>query len=478
MSYINNKIRDCFPEAALMKNNANNALFGGRNLPSFVKDYIIRKFSNEEGVIDKDRLLSYLCSKIPDNTNTLKARLLSGEEINITTRFIVKSDIALGKTTFTIPDAQIDSNAYIDSNLVEENQDTLVDGEIWGNVTLKYVEPQGKKKGYVNMISFKSFQPYKIKLEYFREVRKEFSTEEWIDFLVASMEYNPDNCTQEQKIELICRLLTLVQPRLNLMELGPKGTGKSYFFNNFSKHAWIVSGGKTSRAKMFYNKSSRQFGLMKNFDTVAIDEISTFGFVDPDEMQSIFKSYLEAGTATVDNVKFMSECSLVLMGNLPLDKNKTPVSDDYYRVLPEMFHESATLDRFHSFIEGWKLPRLEAGSILQGWTIDVEYLSSVFHQLRICSEYEAFFNQIVKYDDNCDLRDLKAICRVASAYHKILFPHITSLSDIEEDFLSEYKKFCIEPAIKGRQIIRKQCHKIDKEFKEEVSLLDIKIGDN
>lgn len=473
MSYISEKIKEFFPDLAIMKNSANSSLFAGRNLPSFVKDYIIRRFSNEEGLADRAKVTDYLENKMPDNIATIKNRLLAGEQVNVTVRFVIKSDLASGRTTFSIPDAQISSNAYIASTLLDEYKDELVDGERWGNITLNYVEPQGRRSGYIEMVSYKSFDPYKIDYSYFMSARQNFSIDEWIDVLIATMEYDPDAFdTIEQKKEFITRLLILVEPRLNMIELGPKGTGKSYVYNNISKHVWLLSGGKTSRAKMFYNKATKQFGLVKNHDAVIIDEISTFGFSDPDEMQSILKGYLEAGKASVDNVLFMSDCGIGLTGNIKLTSELRPSDSKYFQKLPDMFQESATMDRFHSFIEGWKLPRLEAGSILEGWTLNAEYFSGVLHYLRTETEYESLFDELVEHDDSCDLRDLKAVRKVATAYAKLLFPQVKSITDLAQEdveaYRQFYKEYCLEPAVYRRGIIRQQCHLIDKEFSKDM----------
>lgn len=478
MSNISEKIKEYFPDLAIMKNSANNGLFSGRNLPSFVKDYIIRRFASEDGIADRDKVNEYLVNKMPDNIAVIKNRLLAGEQVNVTVRFIIKSDLS-GRTTFSVPDAQITSNAFVSPQLLEEYKDELTDGERWGNITLNYVEPQGRRSGYIEMTTYKSFEPYRIDYSYFLKARENFSIEEWIDLLIATMEYDPDTFdTIEQKQEFITRLLILVEPRLNMIELGPKGTGKSYIYNNLSKYVWLLSGGKTSRAKMFYNKATKQFGLVKNHDAVVIDEISTFGFSDPDEMQSILKGYLEAGKATVDNVLFQSECGIGLAGNIPLTSELKPTDSKYFQKLPDMFQESATMDRFHSFIEGWKLPRLEAGSILQGWTLNAEYFSSILHHLRTETEYESLFDQLVEYDSSCDLRDLKAVKKVATAYTKLLFPQVKSLDDLSPEdtdaFRQLYQDYCLNPAIYRRGIIREQCHLIDKEFSKEMPVFKLK----
>lgn len=219
-------------------------------------------------------------------------------------------------------------------------------------------------------------------------------------------------------------------------------------------------------------------GNVKNHDAVVIDEISTFGFSDPDEMQSILKGYLEAGKATVDNVLFLSECGIGLAGNIQLTSELRPSDSKYFQKLPEMFQESATMDRFHSFIEGWKLPRLEAGSILQGWTLNSEYFSGVLHHLRTETEYESLFDHLVEYDHSCDLRDLKAVKKVTTAYTKLLFPQVKSLEDLMEedvlDFKGLYQEYCLRPAVYRRGIIRQQCHLIDKEFHKEMPEFKIK----
>ncbi|MCR4848485.1 MAG: BREX system Lon protease-like protein BrxL [Bacteroidales bacterium] len=474
---ISQKTKEVFPELSIMKARRYDSLFKGRNLPSFVRDYILRRFTNNEGVVDEKAVKEYLNTKMPSDSEILKQRLLNGESVNITTRFTVSTDMALGRVRFHMPDVGISSSTYVSQELLEKSEDPLTDGEHWGNITLLYVEPQGKRKGYALMTSYKAFEPYRIDLSYYLEARSNFTTEEWIDFLIAAMEYNPEEFSEEQKHEIIARLLPLVEPRLNMIELGPKGTGKSYVYNNLSKHAWLLAGGRTTRAKLFYNKATKQFGVMKNYDVVGIDEITTFQFSDPDEMQSIMKSYLEAGKAAVDNVMFQSECGLMLMGNIPLDKDMKPLNPSYAQSLPEMFRESATMDRFHGFIEGWRLPRLSKDHIIEGWVLNCEYFSSVLHILRFSSEYDRIFTELVDIPHGCDLRDKKAVQRLATAYHKLLFPHIRSLADIEPDQVDTFKllydRYCLQPAIYRRQIIRDQCHRIDKEFKPEVSEFSI-----
>ena len=135
------------------------------------------------------------------------------------------------------------------------------------------------------------------------------------------------------------------------------------------------------------------------------------------------------------------------------------------------------MDRFHGFIEGWKLPRLTKDHIIEGWVLNCEYFSSVLHLLRFSSEYDDMFTELVVVPHGCDLRDKKAVQRMATAYHKLLFPHIHSLTDLEPEqidvFKQLYNQYCLQPAIYRRQIVRSQCHRIDKEFKPEIANFSI-----
>ena len=474
MSNIGQKIKQIFPDIAILKDQDNYSVFDGRNLPSFVKDFLIRRHIDSDGCLNKNAIFSFLDKHIPDDNNVVKNRLLRQETVQLLTRFIITTDIKGGKVRFAIPDAGIKSNeATIPDYIVSQHRDDLIDGEKWGVIKLVYIPPMGKEKGQIELAEYKPFRPYKVDLTYFRECRKQFTTEEWIDVLLAAMEYNPDSFSGiTQKLEFLTRLLIFVEPRLNMIELAPKGTGKSYVFGNLSKYGWLISGGKVSRAKLFYDKTRQLPGIMKNYDFVTFDEIQTIVFQDPSEMQAILKSYLESGKANVDNYAFLSECSTMLMGNIPLSSDNLPLNNKYLASLPENFRESALLDRFHGFIEGWHLPRLDKSMILKDWTLNVEYFSEVLHMLRTSPEYSLLVKDVVYSEEKSDLRDLKAVQKITSAYSKLLFPHITNANDINKD---EFKLYCLEPAIRRRGIIKEQCSYIDSESSFSKAMPEIKL---
>ena len=474
---LQQKVRQYFSAMSIYKDpKATNSIFAGRNLPSFVKDYLLKRYLNiSTGEINTLGLNAFLDKVIPANGGTVKDDILAGKEVTLLARFSIYIDLVKGEKQFAIPDYGIKQREGIIPDYVyAKHPGELVDGEKWGIVKLCLLpDDDNDKKNHVRMVDFKPFKPYSsVDIEYLREARQHFTNEEWFDVLLSAMEYDPDGFTSmTQKMEFLTRLLIFIEPRLNVIELAPKGTGKSYVFGNLSKYGWLVSGGKVTRAKLFYDKQKQQNGIIKNHDFTVFDEIQTIIFQEPAEIQAALKSYLESGKTTIDNNEFTSECGLMLMGNIPLSANRLPISPNYFDSLPNNFKESALLDRFHSFIEGWKLPRVNDSMIFNGWTINVEYFSEILHTMRIQNSYGLLFDELVEFEAQSDVRDSKAIKRIATAYMKLFFPHWQKVEDVNKEMFDLY---CLQPAIYRRGIIKEQCHLVDSEFKARMPEVRLK----
>lgn len=468
---ISVKIQEYFADYAICKDKTAYGLFAGRNLPTFVKDYILNRFSKGEER-DEDGIREYLAAKMPQNRDRLMMRLLDGDEVNITTRIFVKTELGDGKVAFILPDLNISANMYIQPKVLVDNKNDLVDGENWGNITMQYMPPEGKKKGYVLMTSYKSFNPYKnLDFEDFISKREQFNTEEWIDVLLTTMGYAPDSFPSfEAKFTMITRLLPAIEPNLNFIELGPKSSGKSFTYNNMSQYFRMISG-KCTRAQLVYNHSTKQYGVIKNHDLIVFDEVSTLSFDDrTGELQGFLKSFLETGTASLSNIKIVSSCGLGLAGNIALTEDLEPVSEDFQSILPDIFRSSAMLDRFHLFIPGWQLPKISEGQIYYGWAIDAEVFSEYLHHMRTEAYSQSIFDELVQYDKKTAyVRHVKAVRKIADAYCKLLFPHVKSLADLSpedlEAFKKLYKEYCLNPAIENRTYIYNQCKLVDSEYK-------------
>ena len=472
MTELDEKIRDVFPEESIYKTSTRYNMFAGVNVPSFIKDWLIKRYSNENEEVDKEALFAFLEKHIPGKDSDIKSRLIKGESIQILVRVIVESDLKTGIFKFSIPDIGIKNNEGRISEYVMRTGN-IKEGENWGIVTLDYVQPEGREKGYAELVKFKPFKPYTPDFDYYCAARSRFSTKEWIDFVIRCMEYNPDSTQFEsytQKLLFISRLLIFCEPNLNIIELAPKGTGKSYIFNNLSKYGWMISGGKVTRAKLFYDMASNKPGIIPNYEFVAMDEIKTIVFGNQEELQGALKGYLENGSFTMGQAKQTSTAGLILLGNIDLDSNRRPINKKYFQELPEVFHDTALLDRFHGMIEGWYLPRITEDLKLEGYSLNVEYFAEILSMQRGMSKYASIVTDMLEIPKEADTRDTTAIIRLATAYLKLLFPNVNSVMDVDRD---EFETFCFKPAYEKRKIVRAQLSIQDMEYSPKMP--DIKV---
>ena len=210
------------------------------------------------------------------------------------------------------------------------------------------------------VIDFDPFQCSNVDLGAYSGFRKQFSTDEWRDLMFCSMGYNPEHpkYTLDAKTWMLARLLPLVEANYHLMELAPKGTGKSYVYENISSKVSLVSGGKVSRAQLFFNARTREVGILGRHDVVVLDEVQSLTFDNPDEAIGPLKTYLASNRFNCgDYQEISSDCSLMLLANIGLDDRLQPKHPDNLIVdLPAFFSETALLDRFAGIVPGWEIP--------------------------------------------------------------------------------------------------------------------------
>lgn len=471
MDALDKKIQDIFPGECVYKTPEKYRIFSGYNIPSFVKDWLIKRYADDDGELDQDGLKYFLNTHIAFKGSKIKGELINeSKKISLLARIVVEPDIASGVLKFSVPDIGIKTNEGRIPLFLSKKYPELNGGESWGVSSIEYMPSEGGEKGYITMSDYKPFKPYEVDVEYFRDNRKEFSFIEWIDIIIRSMEYNPevfDSLTQ--KLLFISRLLIFVEPNLNIIELAPKGTGKSYVFGNLSKYGWSFSGGSVSRAKLFYDVT-RGPGIITKYDFVAFDEIDTIKFTNEDEVLGALKNYLEFGNFSIANYRGTGTSGLILLGNIPLSENKEPLSNNYFESLPYFFKNSALLDRFHGFIKGWKLPRIKENMKIRGNALNVEYFSEILHSLRSVPDFSSIVSDLLDIPKDADTRDTNAIVKICKGYLKLLFPQVRNINDISKD---DFENYCLKPAKEMRYIIKQQISLIDKEFNSKVP--DIKI---
>ena len=476
MNNIDAKLIELFPNESVLKNAENYSAFAGRALPSFIRDWLVKKYADSQGHVDGFGLARFLQEHIPhkEMCQTVKGQLAKGQDVQLLMRMVVEVDVKTGHYRLAIPDLGVKANeASVNASLVHEHRE-LLGGEVWGVGKLTWIAPSaiGKKDGHIELVDFKPFKPYDIDLEYYRQARTKFTLEEWVDVLIRAMEYNPDGFEGlTQKLRFIARLLPFVQARLNMVELAPKGTGKSYVFGNLTKYGWLISGGTVTRAKLFYDMQKNSPGIVTAYDYVAMDEVATIVFADPEELAGAMKNYLELGSFTVGKSRQEADAGFVLLGNIPLTSDLRPRNSRYFEDLPMMFRESALLDRFHGFIEGWHLPRIRENLKIKGYTLNVEYFSEVMHAVRGVADYDVIVGEMLEVPSKADTRDVTAVKRLSAAYLRLLFPQVHQTKDISPE---DFDTYCLQPAIEKRSIIRRQAHLLDSEFKEDMPDISVR----
>lgn len=462
------KLRECFDEMVVFKDLKKSNFFSALSLPSFLRDWILKKFEDENGEFDIQEVSDFIHKYFPKKDEWISIKnciIVENERVKFLTKISVDINIKNQEITFALPDFGLtNKETIIEPDVWNECKDELVKGkETWGVVELGYRFPDEELRlqGKIKLTSFTNFCPYSIDLDYYKDVRSEFTVQEWIDVILGAIDYNAGGYEDEhQKMTMITRLLPFVEKRLNLIELAPKGTGKSYLFGRVSKFGWLSSGGVMSRAKMFYDISKRTPGLVSNKDFVVLDEVQTISFTDIDEMRAALKGYMESGIYTVGNYEGTADSGIILLGNI--SKDNMDVYKSMFYELPTTFHESALLDRFHGFIKGWDIPRMHDDLKISGWALNSEYFCTILHLLREDASYRAIVDQLVEVPEHSDTRDTEAVKRISTAYLKLLFPNVRSAKDVN---LREFQRYCLRPAAKMREIIKVQLGILDIEFK-------------
>jgi ATP-dependent Lon protease len=308
------------------------------------------------------------------------------------------------------------------------------------------------------MVDFRPMQNARLDIDLYCECRAKFTLEEWRDLLLASMGYNPDAYTPMQQLHMLTRLVPLVQERVNMIELAPKGTGKSFVYLNLSRHVRLVSGGKVTAAALFYNNASRQPGLLSNYDLVVFDEAQSISFDNPGEIIGVLKDYLESGSfARGGTQKVEATAGLMLLANIPLGSDRQPRLENLFEELPEFLSETAFIDRIHGVLPGWELPRIEESFVGRGIGFKADYFGDVLHHLRSRAGYEQIVQPYNTITGTTDRRDILAITRLASGFCKLLFPH----GQVEAD---DFVAYCLRPAVQLRQRVRDQLSLLDPEY--------------
>jgi len=284
------------------------------------------------------------------------------------------------------------------------------------------------------------------------------------------MGYNPTAFSENEQTLLLCRLLPLVQKNLHLMELAPKGTGKSYLYENINPRVRLVSGGNVSPAVLFVNNASGQWGLLARFSVVVLDEIQTLRFEKPQEIIGGLKGFLANGRLTRGGLyETSSDSSLVLLANILLDDQQRPIVYPLVKELPDFLRETAFLDRLRGLIPGWKIRKLSSDCFAQGIGLKSDFFGDVLLALRNDLEADQRCTRRIQLKgQKIYKRNEDSVRAISSAMLKLLFPH-GEVSD------AEFEHYCVRTAKELRQLIWEQLQTLDAEYRQYESDIQYEI---
>lgn len=342
----------------------------------------------------------------------------------------------------------------IDGEYVRKHPKLLVGG-VWSIVDVEYQHHEDSRVGPWTVESLKPIQVSSFDFDTYVEGRGRFQLGEWIDLLVQSMGYNPEFFGDREKMMLLTRLIPYCENNYNLIELGPKGTGKSHIFSEFSPHGILISGGEVTLAKLFVNNSNGKLGLVGYWDTIAFDEFAGQKKRSDKSLVDVMKNYLANKSFSRGMETQSAAASFAFVGNTRRSVPYMLKHTDLFEELPAAYHDSAFIDRLHFYLPGWEVSVLRNELLTDGYGFIVDYFAEMLKHLRT-ADYAEDYRKHFELDRGLSSRDRTAIEKTTSGLLKILFPaHDASKDDVEA---------ILRFAIEGRRRVYNQLIRIDETF--------------
>ena len=432
----------------------------GTNVPTFVLEFLLARYcasdEPEEIQAGMEAVLDTLNDNYvrPNEANAAQSRVATKGKH----RFIDKVHV-----NYVEKDRRhwaalenFDSRRVAISEKFYRDNERLLQGGLWAEVTIGYNEIEEDDYAFF-VEDLRPIQLSRFDFDRYCEGREAFSRDDWMDVILRSVGLEPTRLSKRVKFHFIARLAPLVEPNFNFIELGPRGTGKSYFYSEFSPYSTLISGGQATKATLFYNVQRRKIGLVGYWDTVAFDEVGGIKIKDPDTIQ-IMKDFMANGRFS-RGVEVIAQASMAYVGNLDLSVEQIVNSEvyDLFQPLPKEF-DLAVQDRFACYLPGWEMPKNSSEFLTGNYGFITDYLAEAFHyQFKQTNRYEEVSSR-VKLGDAVEGRDEKGIKKTLCAFLKILHPHG---KPTDEEF-EEYVAYAVEARRRVKEQMNKR--KTDDEF--------------
>lgn len=471
MDAFNNKINEHFAGRVVRKD-LTSLIKGNASIPTYVLEYLLGQYCATD---DEET--------IKEGVETVKS-IITKHFVHRDEAQIIKSTVRergahriIDKVAVKLNDKKDQYEAYfgnlglkkipINDSFIKKHP-KLLTGGVWCIATLGYQVSEERDSVPWTVEKLKPIQVSGVDLSEFKEARKQFAKEEWMDLLMQSIGLNPEEFSNRSKLLQLTRLVPFAEKNYNLIELGPKGTGKSHLYSELSPHGILISGGEVTKAKLFINNNTGEIGLVGYWDVVAYDEFAGKKKRTDRALVDILKNYMANKSFSRGTQVFQAEASMVYVGNTNHSVPYMLRHADLFEALPEEYYDSAFLDRVHCYLPGWEVQKLRNEMFTSDYGFIVDYLAEVMKEMRK-EDYMKSYQKYFDLSDSITTRDKTAIEKTFSGLIKVIYPH--------GEFTEAEAKELLDFAIECRKRVKNQLRKMDETFNDEIIKFQYKTSD-
>ena len=501
MTAFDQKILEYFPGKVVRKD-LTSLMKKGANVPTYVLEYLLGMYcatDDEEAIeIGLGKIKRILSENYvrPDQSEYVKSRIKENGQYTVIDKITVVFDEREDKYVARFTNLGMDP-FEVPSDLVVHNEKLLIGG-IWCIVKIEYVgldrdnedgeedceedifgnrkkkkKIKKKKSRYDSPFEISSLRPIQmpnLDLDEIRDARASFTKDEWITLLLRSAGYEPDELTEKEKLHYLLRFVPFIQKNYNLVELGPRGTGKSHVYSELSPYSILMSSGTTTVSNMFYNMASRRVGLVGNWDCIAFDEVAGITQASGDMVQ-IMKNYMANGSFARGADSISSDASIAFEGNTFRSVADMMRTTNLFEPFPDSFNnDSAFFDRIHAYLPGWETPKLRSSLFTKSYGLISDCFSEFCHAMRKY-DFTNSFGEYFALNKDFNTRDTIAVGRTFSGMAKLIYP--------DEQMTKEETRELLEYAIECRRRVKEQLRKMTPGEFSDVNLgyVDLDTGE-
>ena len=426
----------------------------GANVPVYVLEYLLGMYcatddeaTIKDGILKVKQILADNYVR-PDESEKIKAKIKEKGRYKIIDRVTAKLNEKADRYEGLLSNINI-KNVIIDDSYIRKYEKLLAGG-IWSILTLEYWFDENSKDSPFKIVELKPIQMPETDISDFIKHRQDFTLEEWIDIICRSVGMEPVNLDEKTKWHLVARMIPFVEKNFNICELGPRGTGKSYVYDEISPYSILISGGQTTVANLFYNMSTRTVGLVGMWDVVAFDEVAGINMKDKDGIQ-IMKGFMANGSFSRGKESVNADASMVFVGNINGSIENLVKTSHLLSPFPKDMIDTAFFDRFHHYLPGWEIPKMRPEFFTNAYGFISDYYAECLRELRK-HNFSDVISQYFRLGKDLNQRDTIAVKRTVSGMVKLLFP--------DGKFTKEDIRKCLEYALIGRRRVKEQLKKI------------------